>query len=226
MSAEPDRFPSPRPADAADAAESGRLAAVRAAIEGEAGAFERLVVAYADRLRELIRRQIDPALRARLSADDLLQETLIVASNRVRGIVVSREGEFWAWLRSIAEQRLIDARRRHMLAGRRDARRSAPLPEPGHGAEAASLARLCPPSRDARAAESGELIERAMSSLPASYRDVIRLRIIEGLPTSAAAEAMGRTPGALSVLLCKAVKRLGEALEVERANAREVTDGG
>ncbi len=198
-----------------DASEEARLAAVRAAIAGEETAFDRVAVAYADRLRALIRRRLDPALRSRLSADDLVQETLLVASDRVQGIVVAREGDFWAWLCSIAEQRLVDARRRHLLAARRDARRSGPLPEHASGAVSASLARLCPPSHDARVAERGRHLERAMESLPESYREVIRLRIVEGLPTNAAAAAMGRTPGALSVLLCKAVKRLGEALAIE-----------
>lgn len=193
-------------------ATAGELAAVRAAIAGEPGAFDRLVPRYADRLRALIRRRLDPALRTRLSADDVVQETLLVASDRVREIVVARDGDFWAWLCSVAEQRLIDARRRHLLAAKRDVRRTGRLAdhsgERGHDA----LAHLCPPSEETRAGERSRAIDHALATLPPSYREVIRLRIVEGLSTADAAAIMGRSAGALSVLLCKAVKRLGESL--------------
>lgn len=187
------------------------LGQVQAAIDGKPGAFDRLVAAYADRLRALVRRRLDPALRARLSADDIVQETLLVASERVRALVVSREGEFWSWLRSVAEQRLVDARRRHLLAAKRDARRTGPLAD-GSGDRGRAMARLCPPSEGARADERAASLDRAMASLPPSYREVIRLRVVEGLSNGDAAAVMGRTPGALSVLLCKAVKRLGASL--------------
>jgi RNA polymerase sigma-70 factor (ECF subfamily) len=188
------------------------LARLHAAIAGEPGAFDRLVTAYADRLRSLVRRRLDPALRTRLSADDIVQETLLVASDRVRGLVVSREGDFWAWLCTVAEQRLVDARRRHLLASKRDARRTGSLADTSTD-RGRAMSRVCPPSEDARASERAVALERAMESLPPSYREVIRLRVVVGLSTGDAAAVMGRTPGALSVLLCKAVKRLGEALE-------------
>ena len=189
-----------------------RWSTLQDAIAGQPGAFDRLVTAYADRLRSLVRRRLDPALRTRLSADDIVQETLLVASDRVRGLVVSREGDFWAWLRSVAEQRLVDARRRHLLASKRDVRRTGSLGDTSAD-RGRAMARSCPPSEDARALERAAALERAMESLPPSYREVIRLRVVEGLSTGDAAAVMGRTPGALSVLLCKAVKRLGESLQ-------------
>ncbi|MDZ4753708.1 MAG: sigma-70 family RNA polymerase sigma factor [Phycisphaerae bacterium] len=82
------------------------------------------------------------------------------------------------------------------------------------------LARICPPSEDARAAERSLAIDRAIAELPPSYRDVIRLRIVHGMSTTDAALAMNRTPGALSVLLCTAVRRLGETLREERQDHR------
>lgn len=200
---------------------TAELESVRAAIAGRPGAFDLLIAGYADRLRGLIRRRLDPALRARLSADDVVQETLLVASDRVREMTVSREGDFWAWLCSIAEQRLIDARRRHLLTAKRDARRATSIAPDGDGGKA--LVQLCPPSGDARANERSRALDRALAELPASYREVIRLRIIDGLSTGDAAAVMGRTPGALSVLLCKAVRRLGEVLnggDGEQGDAR------
>lgn len=190
---------------------------MRAAIDGHAGAFDVLVTRYADRLRALVRRRLDPALRTRLSADDIVQETLLVASDRVRQLVVTRDGDFWAWLRTVAEQRLIDARRRHLLTAKRDARRAGPLSDGSSERGDAALARLCPPSEETRAGERAVAIERALESLPPSFREVIRLRIVDGLSTDAAAQVMGRSPGALSVLLCKAVRRLGEVLAQEGA---------
>ncbi|MBL9118281.1 MAG: sigma-70 family RNA polymerase sigma factor [Phycisphaerae bacterium] len=209
MSVSPNHHPAPPNLPTAE------LESVRAAIDGRPGAFDLLIAGYADRLRGLIRRRLDPALRARLSADDVVQETLLVASDRVRDMTVTREGDFWAWLCSIAEQRLIDARRRHLLTAKRDVRRATPLATDAGVGDA--LLRFCPPSEDARANERSRGLDRALAELPASYREVIRLRIIEGLSTMDAAAVMERTPGALSVLLCKAVRRLGEVLNSDEA---------
>ncbi len=54
-----------------------------------------------------------------------------------------------------------------------------------------------------------------LAQLPESYREVIMLRILEGLTVNETDEMMKRSPGAVSVVLSKAVKRMGDVIAAE-----------
>lgn len=196
---------------------TNELALIRAAVDGDDAAFQALVQQYSARLRWLIRLRLDPAVRARVSADDVLQDVLLVVNDRIQSLVVEHEGAFWTWLCRVVEQRLIDARRRHLQAAQRDARRERPLDARDAGTSVAPLANVLAdpgtsPSAGLRTVEQRQKLEQALEQLPPSYREVIVLRVLEGLSVSDTAEIMGRSNGAISVLLTKAVKRLGSAL--------------
>lgn len=190
---------------------------IRAATAGDEEAFDAVVTNYAARLRWLIRVRLDPALRARISADDILQDVLVVVSEQIRSLVVDHEGAFWSWLCKVVEQRLVDARRRHLQAAARDARREQAIATPttpsGAGAvEAQIAATAASPSAQLRTAEQRERLETALDRLPPSYREVLVLRVLEGLSLSDTASIMGRSPGAVSVLMNKAVRRLAQVM--------------
>lgn len=201
------------------------LETIRAAVTGDPRAFDRVVQDYAARIRWLIQMRIDPAVRARVSVDDVVQDVLIVLSERIRLLVVDHERAFWGWLCSVIEQRLVDVRRRHIQGALRDVRRELPLDAERPGGAAAPLAeRLAnadsSPSARLRSAEQRAAVTDALARLPQSYREVILLRVYEGQSVSDTAAIMGRSPGAVSVLLNKAVKRLASAL----GNARPGDD--
>lgn len=197
---------------------AAELATIQAATGGDEVAFDAVVKNYAARLRWLIRMRLDPSLRARVSADDVLQEVMLVVSNQIRSLVVDNEGAFWSWLCRVVEQRLIDARRRHLQAAARDARREQ-APPATTGSAAAPLDALlrddgASPSAKLKKDEQREAIGAALDRLPDSYREVIILRMLEGLSVDETAQIMGRSNGAISVLLTKAVKRLGEEISL------------
>jgi RNA polymerase sigma-70 factor (ECF subfamily) len=186
-----------------------RLTLIRDAIAGDAAALEAVVRIYAERLRWLVRLRLDPAVRARVSADDVVQETMIVASRCIDRLVIDEESAFWSWLCRIAEDRIIDVRRRHLGTAKRDVRR-----ERGEVARETNDPRrpVSSPSGRSRRREGRAALESALDELPESFREVIVLRIVEGLPVDETAGIMGRTPAAVRVLLCRAVTRLGEVL--------------
>ncbi len=189
------------------------LAAIQAAIAGQDGAFDRLVGQYAPRLRWLIQLRLDPSVLARVSVDDVLQEVLIIVSGQIRTLDVQHEAAFWTWLCRVVEQRLIDVRRRHLQAAARDVRRERRLDGPRPSASFRLADLLCDPgtspSGQLRSVEQREALAEALAQLPASYREVIVLRILEGLSVSETAEIMNRSANAVSVVLTKAIKRLG-----------------
>lgn len=189
------------------------LAAIQAAIAGQDGAFDGLVGRYAARLRWLIQLRLDPSVLARVSVDDVLQEVLIIVSGQIRNLEVQHEAAFWTWLCRVVEQRLIDVRRRHLQAAVRDVRRERRLDGPRPSASFRLADLLCDPgtspSGQLRSVEQREALAAALGQLPPSYREVIVLRILEGLSVSETAEIMGRSANAVSVVLTKAIKRLG-----------------
>ena len=71
----------------AEANDAREVEMIRAAIRGDADAFDAVVRHYSARLRWLIQMRLSPAIRARVGPDDVLQETfLVVAKQRDDGI--------------------------------------------------------------------------------------------------------------------------------------------
>jgi RNA polymerase sigma-70 factor (ECF subfamily) len=56
-------------------------------------------------------------------------------------------------------------------------------------------------------------IENELADLPSDYQEVIRLRVVLALPTTTVAEWMGRSEGAVRVLLFRALKTLRGRLD-------------
>jgi RNA polymerase sigma-70 factor (ECF subfamily) len=63
--------------------------------------------------------------------------------------------------------------------------------------------------------EERQRLQQALSRLPADYQEVIRLRLLLSLPTATAATWLGRSEGAVRVLLFRAVQALRRELGVE-----------
>ncbi len=194
--------------------ESEVLATIRAAIGGDDQAFDHLVGHYAARLRWLIQVRLPAAIQARVSPDDVLQEAMLVVHQRIKALEVEAEPAFWSWLCRVIEQRIADVKRAHLRAAARDVRRER---KPTAGEPQSTSIRMEQLLPDAGTSPSGRLknieqraaLAAVLAQLPESYREVIVLRILEGLSVADTAELMQRSPGAVSVVLNKAVKRLG-----------------
>ncbi len=200
--------------------ETDELVTIHAAIAGDEQAFDQLVGHYTARLRWLIQMRLPAAIQARTSADDVLQEAMLVVHQRIGGLEIEAEAAFWTWLCRVVEQRIVDVRRTHMKAAARDVRRER---KPGAASPQASIVRLdqllpdtaTSPSGRLKSVEQRQTLAAVLAQLPESYREVIMLRILEGLSVNETAEMMQRSPGAVSVVLSKAVKRMGEVIAAE-----------
>src|SRR5581483_5654923 len=74
--------------------------------------------------------------------------------------------------------------------------------------EAALASPRSSPSAQAQRRELAALVADQVAQLPPSYREVIVLRNLEGLPFEEVARRMGRTAGAVRVLWLRALDRL------------------
>lgn len=179
-----------------------------------------LVAQFAEsKRRELlayIQRSIGPALRAKLEPEDVLQEVIVAALESVASFSVPGRDPF-KLLCQMAEQRIIDAHRRHIAAKKRSADREVSLDAPvGEGVSIGFVnmlvASMTSPSRAFSRGQKELLLQEAISTLSDEQREVLRLRYVEGLPTKDVAERVGKSDGAVRVLLTRTLSKLQEML--------------
>ena len=167
-------------------------------------------------LLAFIERQLGPALRRKLEPDDILQEVSIEAVRALSSIDLSDRDPF-SWLCQLAERRIIDAHRRFFEAQKRDAGREASLGTPGGDSKQAAIVDLLVASMTtASQAFSRNLREvklmEALQKLPEDQREALRLRYVEGMPSKEIAERLGKSDGAIRVMLTRSLGKLQELL--------------
>ena len=146
---------------------------------------------------------LDRYLRSLLggAGEDLASETWLAV---IRGLTKFKGGEpqFRAWMFTIARHKLIDAQRR------------------GRGVKVRPLDEL-PAAWEPPAADTADVAEQRMSTeralaviatLPTEQAEVVLLRVVAGLDTSAVARLLGKTEGAVRVSAHRALRRLGDTL--------------
>ena len=104
---------------------SGLLARLRS---GRQRALAEHYMKQRPRLRRMIDRRLDHRLSKRVDASDILQEGYVDAAQRLNEYLGDPSMPFWLWLRFLLKQRLCAIHRRHLGAGKRDARRELGLP--------------------------------------------------------------------------------------------------
>lgn len=180
------------------------------------------VEAHRPRLMAFVEQRMSPGLKQRLDADDILQEVCLAAVQPASGKagIVAGQREPFGWLCHVAEQRVIDAHRRYFVAAKRDGHREVSLDAPRATDQAAGDAggiasmlavSMTTPSqalsRDAKEYRLRLLID----GLPDEQREAIRLRYVDGLATRDIAERIGKSDGAVRVMLSRALHRLQSA---------------
>ncbi|MEQ1894056.1 MAG: sigma-70 family RNA polymerase sigma factor [Planctomycetota bacterium] len=158
--------------------------------------------------------RMSAALRARVTPEDLWQETLLCAWRDRASFVWRGPTEFRSWLLEIAEHRIHDLVER-LGAAKRDAGRE-PLPlragDPdSHASGLDPAANGKTPSSAAAHAEEAVILREALASLPELYREVLRLRLFEEWDRDRIARELG-----LSLPAVKHRIRLGAVLYREK----------
>jgi len=183
---------------------------------GDAQALGRLLELYRNYLRLVARAMIGQALRARLDASDLVQETFLKAHREFRQFLGTSEPELTAWLRQILVHTLANQARHHRRRGR-DYHRDEPLEvlleRSSSGVQRALAAPLSSPSSIVSRREQAVLLADALEKMPADYREVFLMRNLEHIPFAEIAVRMGRSVGAARMLWTRTIKKLSQVLE-------------
>jgi RNA polymerase sigma-70 factor, ECF subfamily len=184
-----------------------RLAAARGGSREALGEALEACRAY---LLKIAEEDLDPALRPKGGASDLVQQTFLEAQRDFGRFAGGSEQELLAWLRQLLRNNLANFARDYRQTGKRRIDREVALGSPDSSAEPARqiAADATSPSGHAAAGERAEAVRRAMGRLPEDYRRVLTLRYEEGRSFEEIAALMGRTPNAVRKLWARAVEVL------------------
>jgi RNA polymerase sigma-70 factor (ECF subfamily) len=151
--------------------------------KGDRSALSNLLDIYRNYLRLLARNQIGQTLRVRLDPSDLVQDTLIDASQNFAHFHGETKSELIAWLRKILARNLVDQLKRHR-SQKRDLRRDRSLEKSLDRSSEALAAAL-----DGRSSSPGVRMDRqeklvavanALALLPQPNREAILLKQMDG----------------------------------------------
>ena len=170
-----------------EAAQTEEDRLIRAAAEGDRGAFGELYSRYARMVHGILLARVPPA-----EAEDLTQEVFLSAMKQLRGLRTA--AAFRGWLGTIARNRAMDHYRR--------ARGTAPL-------------ETVDPAAPRGAAQDAFLVLDQIRRLPEAYRETLILRLVEGMTGPEIAAQTGLTHESVRVNLCRGMKMLRELLEAK-----------
>ncbi len=176
--------------------------------EGNAAAFEELVLRYQNRLLTILEHLVG----SREQAEDLTQELFLrVFRARER---YEPGAKFSTWLFTIANNVASNARRSHAR------RKEVGVPERHNGSDSAPMqldqlakaASALMPARALDKAEQAEMVREAVKSLNERQRMALLLSKFEGMSYQDIAETMGLSVQAIKSLLSRARVNLKEIL--------------
>lgn len=169
-------------------------ALIERAVGGDASALRQLVELHEPGLYAFVRVRMGPALRARESVRDLLQEILLELVRGIASVEFRDEAAFRGWLYVLAERRIRDRARYH-----RREKREAGLERhlDGESASEVLLARayssLSSPLHRLQRLEEIEAMERAFERLSTKDREVLTLAFFCGMSSRQIGETLGVT---------------------------------
>lgn len=180
---------------------------------GDRRGFDLLFERYRPYLERRIAGRLDPKLRPRLDASDVVQETQLEAFRRFADYVQRQPMPFHLWLWKTAYERLLNLRRDHVEAARRSVAREVPLPEQSSVQLALRLFAAGPSPSDALTRrETGLAMHQALAKLEEEDREMLLLRYVDDLTNQEIAQMLGLSPGAASKRHGRALLRLHQAL--------------
>jgi RNA polymerase sigma-70 factor (ECF subfamily) len=180
---------------------------------GDRQAFAQLFASYQADLRQMVELRLDPKLRARVDPSDVVQETNLEAFRRLSTYLEQRPMPFRLWLRQIAYDYTLKARRHHLGTARRAAGREVSLPE--HSSLLLAQQLVAAGSSASEVLDRRQLalrLRQAVAQLPEGDREVVLMRHFEGLSNQEVGCLLGIEPGTVSKRHGRALLRLHRIL--------------
>ncbi len=193
--------------------DAGQLA--ERAAKGDRAAIDALIERYLPELHAFVRLRAGAIVRGRESSSDIVQSVCREVIQHMDRFQFPSEPAFKQWLYTTALRKIVN-RKDYYLAQKRDVLRDVPLSTANGSADDLRLMKcysnFSSPSRQMMVREEIERIEKAFESLPEEYREVITLAHVVGLSRAEIAAQMGKSEGAVRVLLHRALAKVSALL--------------
>ena len=182
--------------------------------QGLAALFEQ----HRERLRRMVELRLDPRLRARLDASDVVQEAFLDVARDLDAYLADPKLPPLLWLRLHVGRRLATLHRQHLGTRMRNAGREislyqGALPQASSAALASMLlGRHTSPTQAAQRAERMLRVQEALNSLDPIDREVLALRHFEQLSRAEVCLLFGITQEAGAKRYFRALRRLKDIL--------------
>ena len=181
--------------------------------QGDKSAIASLFEQYRPKLRSMVSFRMDDHLRGRVDPSDVIQESFLDLAKRADEFKL-KEMSPLVWMRLVTLERLLAVRRQHIDIQKRDARRELSIDrELGFGATSMALAaglldKLSSASGKVIRAEQKVKLHQLLDEMNEDDREIIALRIFEGLTNGEAAEVLQLTKQTTSKRFVRAIDRL------------------
>lgn len=181
---------------------------------GDQQALESLISRYQDRIRRIVRIQLNSSvIRRDFDSMDIVQNTFQVALPRLGEFHPKSAGSLLHWLSAISTNQILDAYSK-MRAAKRDVGRRINIGNatPSQDAEFLEMAQTGGVEEDAQYSEVKELLDEAVAKLPEDQRRVVILRDYCGQEWKEIADQLQRETGAARQLHQRAWIKLRRSL--------------
>lgn len=185
---------------------------------GDADAINRLLERHREALRRMVDMRLDPKIRQRVDASDVVQEAMIEANRRMATFLENPGMPFHLWIRQIATDRLIDQHRRHRVSQKRSVDlEQAPVVASNLDHSTIQFGpqlqdRELTPAAAAIRAEMQRRFEQAIEEMDEHDQEIIVMRHFEKLSNQEVAKVLCLTEPAASMRYLRAVRRLQKQL--------------
>jgi RNA polymerase sigma-70 factor (ECF subfamily) len=184
------------------------LAAARA---GSPEALGRVLELCRRYLLQVAGAELDPQLRAKLGASDLVQETFLEAQRVFDRFLGNSPAELRAWLRAILLNKVATHTRHYRATAKRQVGQEVGF-NPDSERQAELTAMISTPSSLFAQKERALALTEAVQRLPEHYRQIIVWRQADNLSFEEMASRLGRSVDAVRKLWWRAVQQLQREL--------------
>jgi RNA polymerase sigma-70 factor (ECF subfamily) len=174
---------------------------------GDVVALGHLLNLHRPYLKRVIDMRMDPALRARVDASDVVQETQVEIAKDIEKFIQQRPTSFRIWIRRKGLDHLAEQRRRHI----RTMKRSVLVEQNISDVSSIAIARKLlsnSPSKILGQIELREQVYRLIDQLSDIYREVLVLRHAEELTNAEVADLLEIDPNTARQRYGRAIHKL------------------
>ncbi|MFL5327478.1 MAG: sigma-70 family RNA polymerase sigma factor [Gemmataceae bacterium] len=185
-----------------------------AAKAGDSDALGRALDSCRNYLLMVADKELDPKLRAKGGASDIVQQTFLEAQQAFGRFEGGSEQELLAWLRRLLLNNVLNFRRHWVNTDKRQVDLEVPIaPSPSRTGNSWLPDGGLTPSREMMVDERDANLNAIIARLPEDYQQVLNLRYRENRAFEKIAITMNRSANAVRKLWARAIERLQEELD-------------